>query len=275
MERHLNLLSRTFFHCSAAALLLLAGCGGGGEGNNNSPPANSAARTQGAYEGTLGGAALLPNFQLLLLEDGTYYTLAGTGTGSAFTVEGFIEGSGTETDSAVDSTSTQFMSNNARDFSSQPPTPFSFSATTVINVGITGGFYASGGVNVQLIGAPISTTLYDYNAAAQLSDVVGSWDFSAEGQVEVTLTISSNGTYSGTDVDGCSSSGTLTPRPSGKNVFNVTYLDGPAPCPEPGLSATGVAFVTTPASGPRRLYLMGTTPNRSEGFAVFGTPTPP
>lgn len=263
----MNLLSRTFF-CSASALFLLVGCGGGGGGKNDSPPANTAARAQGAYEGTLGGATI-PNFQLLLLENGTYYLLAGTGSGSAFVVEGFIQGSGTETSSSV------FTSTNARDFSSQPPTIYSLTANYVTDVSISGSFSASGAGAATFTGAPISTTLYDYNAAAQLSDVVGSWDVSVNGVTDSTLTVNSSGAYTGTDGDGCSYSGTITPRPSGKNVFDVTYLNGPAPCDPAGASAVGIAIITTPSPGTRQLLVAGTTPDRTQAFVVFGTPTPP
>ena len=121
----------------------------------------------------------------------------------------------------------------------------------------------------------MSGTLYDYNAAAQLSNVVGSWDVLLSGVVDSTLTVNSNGTYSGTDGDGCSYSGTIAPRPSGKNVFNVTYVNGPAPCALPNASATGVAIVTTPSPGTRRLLVVGTTPDRNDAFVVSGVPTPP
>lgn len=262
----MNLLSRTFFHCSAAALLLLSGCGGGGGGDDDTPTPNTAARAQGAYEGTLSGATI-PNFQLLLLEDGTYYLLAGTGTGSAFVVEGFIQGSGTETSSSV------FTSTNARDFSG--PGVYNLTANYVADVSISGSISASGGGALTFNGAPISTTLYDYDAAAQLSTVVGSWDVSVNGVVDSTLTVNSDGTYTGTDGDGCSYSGTITPRASGKNVFNVTYLSGPAPCDPAGVSAAGIAIITTPSPGSRQLLVAGTTPDRTEAFVVFGTPTPP
>lgn len=268
MERDLNLPSRTFFTRGAAtALVLLSGCGGGG--HTGSPAANTAARAQGAYEGTLGGASL-PSFQLLLLEDGTYYLLAGTGSVSTFVVEGFIQGSGTET------SSTQFTSTNARDFSSLPSTAYNLSANYVADVSISGSFSAGGGgASGNFNGVPISTLVYDYNVTAQLSNVVGLWDVLVNGLVDSTLTVNANGTYSGTDGGGCSYSGAITPRPSGKNVFNVTYLNGPAPCALPGASATGVAIVTTPSPGARQLLVVGTTPDRNQAFVVIGVPTPP
>lgn len=269
----MNLLSRTFF-CSAAVLFLLVGCGGGGGGKNDSPRANTAARTQGIYEGAVVGSSSLPyptpsDFQMLLLEDGTYYLLTGTGSGGALEVSGFFQGSGTE------ASATRFVSTNTRDFGYEPPIPFNLELKTDLSVDYILVSTSDNSSYLTLNGRPRSTSTYDYDSPAQLSQVAGSWDFTVDGDVLATLVINPDGTYSGSDVDGCSSTGTLTPRPSGKNVFNVSFLDGPAPCPDPGSTATGVAIVTTPVSGPRRLYLMGTAPNRSEGFALSGTPTPP
>jgi hypothetical protein len=275
MERHLSLLNRAFFHWSAVtALVLLSGCGGGGGGNNDGPAANTAARTQGLYEGAVVGYAGLPyqppsDFQFLLLEEGTYYLLTGTGSGGALEVSGLLQGSGTET------SATRFVSTNTRDFGYEPPIPFNLELQTDLSVDYILASTSDNSIYLTFNGRPRSTSIYDYDLPAQLSQVAGSWDFAVDGNVLATLVINPDGTYSGSDVDGCSSTGTLTPRPSGKNVFNLTSLDGPAPCPDPGSTAAGVAIVTTPVSGPRRLYLMGTAPNRSEGFALSGTPTPP
>jgi hypothetical protein len=146
----------------------------------------------------------------------------------------------------------------------------------VAQASVSGAVTTSGGAAVATFsGTAVSGTLYDYNAPAQLSTVVGSWDVVVGGVVDSTLTVNSSGAYSGTDGDGCSYSGTITPRPSGKNVFNVTYLTGPAPCAEPGVSATGVAIVTTPSPGARQLLVVGTTPDRNDAFVVSGVPTPP
>lgn len=254
---------RFFITFAASALMLLSGCGGGGGGHT----ANTATHAQGAYEGTLGGAGF-PTFQLLLLENGTYYLFAGTGSGSAFSAEGLLQGSGTETSAST------FASSNARDFAA-PTGSYNLNANFVAQTSISGTLSGNGVGTVTFSGTSVSDTLYNYNTAAHLTDVVGSWDVSVNGAATSTLVVASNGTYSGTDTDGCHYSGTVAPRASGKNVFDVTFLTGAAPCTEPGLSATGVAIVVTVSPGHPKLLVTGVTADRSLAFLVSGTPTPP
>lgn len=251
--------------CSTSALLLLSGCGGGG---GKSAATHTAANAQGAYEGTLGGTGF-PNFQLLLLEDGTYYMFAGTGSGSSFSAEGLLQGSGTETGSST------FASGNARDFGDPSAGNFNLNANFVAQTSFSGTLSRSDVGTVTFNGSAVSATLYNYNTAAQLSDVVGSWDVTVNGTVDSTLVVASNGSYSGTDTTGCHYTGTVTPRPSGKNVFNVTFLNGSAPCTEPGMSASGVAIVVMASPGHPQLLVTGVTPNRDAAFLASGTPSVP
>lgn len=60
---------------------------------------------------------------------------------------------------------------------------------------------------------PVTSATYDYNKHARLEDIAGAWG---------TLTIGSTGLITGTSSNGCTLIGTLSPRPSGKNVFNMT-----------------------------------------------------
>lgn len=258
------LRQRFFFTFAASALMLLPGCGGGGGGHN----ANTATHAQGAYEGTLSGAGF-PNFQLLLLENGTYYMFAGTGSGSSFSAEGLLQGSGTETGAST------FASSNARDFGDPSAGNFNLNANFVAQTSSSGTLSKSGVGTVTFNGSAVSETLYNYNTAAQLSDVVGSWDVTVNNTLDSTLVVASNGSYSGTDTSGCHYSGTVTPRPSGKNVFNVTFLNGPAPCTEPGLSATGVAIVVMLSPGHPQLLVTGVTARRDAAFLASGTPSVP
>lgn len=250
----------------ATALALLSACGGGGGGSGDNVAPNSAARAQGGYEGTLSGSTS-SEFQLLLLEDGTYYAIFGTpNLGGVLEIEGFAQGSGTET-------STTFVSSNGRDFGDDPPSSFNLDANYVADDSIDGRLTASGSEPVTFTGEPVSTVQYDYDVAALISDVVGTWDVLLGGTLESTLTILADGTYTGADVDGCNYSGTVAPRASGKNVFNVTYLEGPAPCVSPGLSVTGVAIVTEPTPDSRQLTVVGTNADRSEAFLAIGVPS--
>ena len=49
------------------------------------------------------------------------------------------------------------------------------------------------------------------------------------------------GAFTASSSLGCNFAGTVLPRPSGKNVFNVSLTFGPAPCALPGQAAAGIA----------------------------------
>jgi hypothetical protein len=63
-------------------------------------------------------------------------------------------------------------------------------------------------------------TGYDYNRPARIADVAGSWLLA----LNATFTIDAAGAIVVTRPEAqCSLTGSLTPRPSGKNVFNMTF----------------------------------------------------
>lgn len=263
-SRRFSLLCTT-----ASVLMLLQGCGGGG--NHNGPAAPQASHAQGAYEGTVGTSA---RFQLLLLENGTYYMLFGTGSGSAFVPQGMVTGTGTETSSSVYAATNTYT----------PPAPapsstIELTADYVADVSFSGTLrIATGGgagATQSFSGAPISATLYHYSTAAQLADVTGTWAVSVGGITDSTMTVNATGAFSGVDTAGCTYTGTLTPRASGKNVFNLTYQEGAAPCAVPGMSATGIAIVTTPSPSTRQLLMTGANADATDRFVVTGVPTVP
>ncbi|MCW2573812.1 MAG: hypothetical protein JWO88_3870 [Frankiales bacterium] len=75
---------------------------------------------------------------------------------------------------------------------------------------------------VEFFGVTLTTptTGYDYSRPARIADVAGAWQLA----LNATFTIDSAGAIVVTRPDGqCSLTGSLTPRPSGKNVFNMTF----------------------------------------------------
>lgn len=255
--------------CTAAVLMLLSGCGG--DGGHNSPAAPHATHAQGAYEGTIGGIA---HFQLLLLENGAYYMLFGTGSGSAFEPQGMVTGTGTETSSSV------YTATNT--YTPPAPAPSStveLTADYVVDVSFAGTLRIAtgggGGATQSFSGVPISAALYQYGTAAQLADVAGTWTVSVGGIIDSTMTVNASGAFSGVDTAGCTYSGTLTPRASGKNVFNLTYQEGATPCAVPGMSATGIAIVITPSPSTRQLLMTGANEDATDRFVVTGVPAVP
>lgn len=121
---------------------------------------------------------------------------------------------------------------------------------------------------------------FDYNRAADLSEAQGDWIFYNPRRPVpwATLSVASNGTFAGGNAaTGCSFSGTLTPRPSGKNVFDtaVTVTD----CADAGAYA-GIAysFSSLPNSfgspAVQVLKLMAVTTDKTRMFHLQMTPAP-
>lgn len=260
-----------FVFTAVAASFLVSGCGGGGNNNgrNNTPASPVAANVQGSYEGTVSDGERSTDFQLLILEDGTYFALSGTNSEGTFFSDSLIQGSGTETSSS------KFTSSNYLNFAeSPPPIPgnieLTFGADKIVSGAIN--ITSNDPETLTLTGRPISSTTYDYNAAAKLSDISGSWLLTSlyEFSAGVALEINADGSYTGADQVGCTFSGNFVPRSSGKNVFNVTVVVGAAPCILPGATYSGVAVRSFSSSGSQQLQVAGTIKDRSTALALAG-----
>lgn len=244
---------------SIAAAVVVAGCGGGGgDGGAN----GSGGAAEGAWEGTLTNSNS-SEFEMLVLEDGTYWVLYGDRINDILLVNGFVQGVGT-------ATATEFTSNSARDFGRDPPLRGSVTATYTAGGSFQGTFASNAG-SVAFSGAPVSAVDYDYNAAASIATLQGNWSLTSLEGVGVSVTIGSTGALSGS-AEGCTFTGTLAPRASGKNVYDFELTFGPAPCALPGQRGSGIGIASLiSGTTTRQLILAGVTSNRSTGTALFGT----
>ena len=125
------------------------------------------------------------------------------------------------------------------------------------------------------------TTSFDYNQAASIPDVAGQWGATAPNNNSyigiAPLTVSNSGGVSTPPQDsGCSVSGTLIPRPNGKNVLNLSAtLTG---CGDAGEYA-GIAFKYIDTSnyyslgpfGVQTLRLIATNNNKTRVFNMTTT----
>lgn len=75
-----------------------------------------------------------------------------------------------------------------------------------------------------------------YEAPPALSRISGTYTMSSGG----TVTISASGAFGAMSGTGCTSTGTVSPATDGGNYYRVSVQAGPAPCPTPGQTATGV-----------------------------------
>jgi hypothetical protein len=239
-------------------LLALTGCGGGGDSGTTAGPS-----AEGVYGGTLTGSTS-SGFQMLVLENDEFWAMYGTQTSTQFFVAGFLQGSGASNNGA-------FTSSNARDFGFNPAIAGTASANYNATAKTISGSVAAAAGTVNFAGGPIAGSLYNYNAPAQISAISGAWSLTALTGEGISLTVLSTGSFSAVSALGCKFSGTITPRASGKNVFNVGLTFGASPCIYAGQPASGIAITYPLSTGRSQLILAGTNTGRTVGTAAFGT----
>lgn len=249
----------------ALALVALAGCGGGG-GGDATPPAggqgNAASPAQGVYGGPLTGARI-GSFQLIVLDDATFWVIYGFQLVGSFQAQGFVQGTGTFS-------TTSFTATSVRDYGVYPAAVGSASGTFDTAAKTIAGTTAMPSGTVGFSGGPIAGSSYNYATPALLSAVVGNWTIGLSTGETASLSVSAAGAVAVQSSGGCRSSGTVAPRASGKNVFDVALTFGGAPCLLPGVAVTGVAIAYPMANGRTQLLAAAHDGSRTAGFLAAG-----
>ena len=246
---------------ASSTLLGLVACGDGGSGNSVNLPSGGSVGLQGAYYGTTANDIA---FDTLILDSGRFYVLYGDRVGDALAVRGFIEGSGTSNNGS-------FSSTNAKDFSDGTNTTSTISISYGTGTGITGNLVVNTDppATDSFSALPV-TTGYSYGTAAKLSDITGAWNLTAVGGEAVSINISSTGALTA-NLNGCSLTGTVTPRQSRRNVFDVDLAFGnETACVRPNETANGNAISYLLPDGRRQIVIAGTNTARDDGTALFG-----
>ena len=218
---------------------------------------------EGVYSGTATGGTSSA-FSLLVLENGDYWDLYGSRTGSVLSVVGIVQGTGTSNNGA-------FTSSNAKDFGSVPAISATVSATYNTTAQTITGTLSAPSATISFSGGPATGSLYNYSTPATLSSISGAWTVTSTSGESINVNVSGTGTFTAVGTSGCSFSGTATPRASGKNVFNTTMTFGPAPCALPNQTASGIAVVYPLTSGQSQVIFAQVDSTRSYGSAAFGT----
>lgn len=150
------------FKMSAAGLmcilagLITSGCGGGSDSISGTP--------EGVYEGN---TSTNKYFNMLVLENGLYYTMYGTLAANIFTVQGLISGTGQAANG-------NFSSSDLKDFfSNGTSTSGTLSATYRPGNSFNGSVTESAS-SFTFTGAPPANTSYNYNAGANLANLLTS-----------------------------------------------------------------------------------------------------
>jgi hypothetical protein len=262
-------LSKICHLLTICAPLMLTACGGGGGdgGSDGTPSGNSpqapASSAEGVYAGTLSGSAYASDFQALVLENDEIWSIYGDDLGSVFYVYGFVQGNGV-------SSNGMFNASSVRDFGFSPALSGRLTASySVSNKTISGSVnYGVDGL-VSFGGGPIAGSLYHYDTPASLSTIAGSWSATSSYGTSVSINVTAAGALTLQDFT-CTGTGTVTPRSSGKNVFNLKVTFGSNGCALPGVTATGIAIAYPLSTGQTQIIAAVTNSARTEGVAVFG-----
>jgi len=263
---------------TALAMMMLTACGGGSDDNNTSAatpapvattptPATPApvattpavtASAEGVYEGSYAGGL---THLTLVTDTSRMYTVLGTTTGGVFAISRFLEAPGTSSNGAYTATGVRAYGAGAS------AADGTFTGTYAPGASLNGTLLLDG-VSTTVSGTALVNTTYNYNTAARLANVAGAWSLAGVDGAKVTLAVGADGKFTGTS-GACAVTGSLAPRPSGKNVFTFSVVSGPAPCARPNEVINGVA-VEFSIGSVRQLMAAGSTDTRANGIAWVG-----
>lgn len=236
-------------------LVVLFGCGGGNSNSSSNSSPSTPGQAQGVYSGSASNGDA---FQTIILPNDNYYALYGTTSSNVFSISGMLTGQGTSANGNYTATVTDFNNSGAIYTGS-------VSATYVVGASINGTVTETGNPAVTFSGTVMQSSQFNYNTSATLSDITGTWNGTLLDGNTASVTINSNGSFTGTDSTGCSYSGTISTDSSGKNFFDVSLTDGPSPCLLPNQTFSGIAVDYLLSDGVTRQLLAGVASGTSYG----------
>jgi FKBP-type peptidyl-prolyl cis-trans isomerase len=225
--------------------------------------ASAPATAEGLYRSPLLGSGNT-HIDFLVVDGDIMYGMYGASLPSLFNLTSFVQGTGT-------SDGTNFASTNLKDFGGNPAEAASFTGTYTPGASISGTVKIGTG-NIPVTATAVSSATYNYNIAANLADVAGTWRLTRKNKTNANVTVAANGSFSGNSTDGCTFTGSITPRASGKNVFDasITYANHEK-CEQPGQTLTGVAYSLLHNTGAtRQLIIAATNAARTQGVNYSG-----
>ena len=248
-----------------AIALTMSGCGGGSDSTPAPAPAPAPtpapAPASSSAEGLWSGSTNTNRTVVgVVLDDGTYYFLYSVPANSNL-IAGVVQGNGISNNGS-------FTSANARDFNLEGSGVLSatISGSYAERQSLSGSIIYSG-----VVGATFTSTFVPaYDATPSLASLAGTYtgqSGSSGGVESTTVTVASNGVFTGVGASGCSFTGTFTPRVHG-NIFDGSLTYGGAPCLLPGSTVVGIAYLDVSNN---RLYAAAPTSNRADGVIFLGT----
>ena len=241
----------------------------GGHGGDDAASDSVGDSPEGVYGGTrVTAGSAGSEARILLLEDGQLWALYGFGGSDGFKLQGFLHAKGVHRNGTYDAT-------DLIDYGIAAPVTQSLTANYDTSRWTWTGRYG----NTTLNGVELSSGLLDYHKAASLADVAGNWTLESYNNAgapaeALTLAVSASGGITGSMAGGCPFSGKLTPRASGKNLFDATLTFASVEsCVFKGQTVDGMAITHLLAgqAGKRQLLLAGyAQAARTIGMGAFG-----
>jgi hypothetical protein len=242
-----------------AALLALASaltaCGGSGGGSDGAAGGRTVA--EGAYGGRFTNNPDFDTVMVVALEDGSLWIPFGNTVSGQFQPAGFIEGNQAPTGAGWKTT-------DALGFNwAISGTPLAVNGSSSA-AGLAGTFVEPGAPSFGFEAAPLAAPAYVYDTAASKDAIVGDWAaHSSIGGDGRYLTVYPDGTIVGTLQEACVFSGTIAPRASGRNVFDVSLVHA---CFNQDFA--GIAIALQQGDGHQQLVMMLETAARDGGVAL-------
>lgn len=238
-----NIMKFLMISCSAA---LLAACGGGGGGG-----ATVVNTAEGLWQGPSSTGA---NVTVAILENGEAWGGATIGSTLVSALAGTASGTGTT-----------FTASGSE---------FVFSSNSVGTGSYTGTVTQKSRIQATSSNGSSINLAYNnyYDQAVTAADIAGSYTLSGRTAryaiSNLTFTIGSTGNFTIVD-NGCTTTGTATPRASGKAIVNVTAT-GTGNCVlGNGVSLSGIAVLDKTVT-PNTLSVIALNSNKTDGLVLLG-----
>ena len=242
--------------------LLLAACGGTTGGGGSDPPPVVNAIAEGAWSGTASGNS----FDMLVLENGDMYAMYGNSASGSFQALGFIQGASSVSGHTLQvPVLTEFHFDNTAVVRATG----SLSATVISGVSLIGSSNSTASAVPTFSATPTHATYsgYQYTTPAAVSDIAGAWSGYFLDQTQTLFSIDPAGVLAGSNGT-CTFTGSVTPRPSNKNVFSVQLNPGPL-CTAANVSTQGIAISYVQPDGKRRLLAATLDASKALGYLIY------
>ncbi len=215
----------------------------------------------GLYFGKLGSSGQY--YQAMVLENGQYWGLNSQSNVGHFLPIGVLHGT-------LAVSNGQFSSSDIRYMIPQPAAVYSYSGNLVPQTSMSGTLSITGGSIPLANATPLAA--YDFNVPAKASDIEGAWTMRDAENAVITVNVTGTGITG--SAGNCNFSGTLTPRASGKNVFDAAITYGPlkaGQCRLANQSVSGIAYAYSSSEfATRQFFVALTNTARSNGNVLRG-----